>query len=239
MGIYLRHIEQRSEYDSLSLNGRLSVPYVVVCDDDTTHYMNVPSSNVNVNGYDYVDLGLPSGTLWAKTNIGSTSISNEGAKFAFGEIEPKSTYTWGNYKYGYDSADSAMTKYNATDGLSVLSPEDDIVHLTMGGDWVMPDLEAVKELYQNTTLSYGDFIGTSTRYAILTSKINGKQLWFVADALCFYIWSSSVYDANGKYKYLAYTLGSEDASGSYRFQIGDRRRYEGTPVRGCIVPQDS
>lgn len=47
-----------------------------------------------VNGYDYVDLGLPSGTLWAMQNIGSENPTEYGDYFAWGEQEPKDEYTW-------------------------------------------------------------------------------------------------------------------------------------------------
>ena len=46
------------------------------------------------NGHDYVDLGLPSGTLWATCNIGAASPEEYGDYFAWGETEPKATYNW-------------------------------------------------------------------------------------------------------------------------------------------------
>ena len=49
----------------------------------------------------FVDLGLQSGTLWATTNIGAEDPADVGDYFAYGEIVPKSTYSWENYNLGY------------------------------------------------------------------------------------------------------------------------------------------
>ena len=42
----------------------------------------------------YIDLGLPSGTLWADRNIGATEPEEYGECYAGGETEPKKEYTW-------------------------------------------------------------------------------------------------------------------------------------------------
>ncbi len=52
------------------------------------------------NGHEYVDLGLPSGTKWATCNVGATSPEEYGDYYAWGETEPKTTYSWRTYKYG-------------------------------------------------------------------------------------------------------------------------------------------
>lgn len=51
----------------------------------------------NLNGHDYVDLGLPSGRRWATCNIGSKSPAGYGDYFAWAETKPKATYTEVNY----------------------------------------------------------------------------------------------------------------------------------------------
>ncbi|MBQ6101045.1 MAG: hypothetical protein IJL04_02000, partial [Bacteroidales bacterium] len=53
-----------------------------------------------LNGHEYVDLGLPSGTLWATCNVGSNTPEGYGDYYAWGEIEPKELYDWKSYKYG-------------------------------------------------------------------------------------------------------------------------------------------
>ena len=56
-------------------------------------------TNGTFKGHDYVDLGLPSGTLWATCNVGADSPDGYGDYFAWGETEPKTTYNWSTYLY--------------------------------------------------------------------------------------------------------------------------------------------
>lgn len=92
---------------------------------------------------DYVDLGLPSGLKWAKCNLGATKPSDYGDFYAWGETEPKDRYGWDNYKWG---PRNAATKYNATDGKSVLEPEDDAATAKLGAPWRMPTKDEIIEL---------------------------------------------------------------------------------------------
>lgn len=62
-------------------------------DDDNDE----PKNGVDGN-HEYVDLGLPSGTLWATCNVGASKPEEYGNYFAWGEIEPKKTYGLDNYK---------------------------------------------------------------------------------------------------------------------------------------------
>lgn len=55
-----------------------------------------------------VDLGLPSGTLWADRNVGANRPEDNGDFFAWGETKPKSTYDWSNYKWSRDSSDHIL-----------------------------------------------------------------------------------------------------------------------------------
>lgn len=57
-----------------------------------------------IGGHDYVDLGLPSGTLWATYNVGATSPYEKGDYFAWGEVEPREDFSWESYKFfeGYE-----------------------------------------------------------------------------------------------------------------------------------------
>ena len=57
------------------------------------------STNGTYNGHDYIDLGLPSGTMWATCNVGAESPDQYGDYFAWGETTPKATYNWSTYKY--------------------------------------------------------------------------------------------------------------------------------------------
>lgn len=128
--------------------GIVSVP---LPNADFVHY------NLRFNT-EYVDLGLPSGTLWAKMNVGASSETDAGLYFAWGEIQGYTRdqvpndkeFSWNDYKYGSlnpnDYKDKGMTKYNVTDGKTVLDLEDDAAHINMGGDWNIPSVKQLKEL---------------------------------------------------------------------------------------------
>lgn len=120
------------------------------------------------NGQSYVDLGLPSGTLWATKNVGASNTSDYGTYVAWGETASKSTYSTSNYAFGSSSSD--CTKYNTSDGLIILEPSDDIAHIVMGGDWHIPTKAQFQELIANSNAS------ANSSYAVFTSKINGNTL---------------------------------------------------------------
>ncbi len=63
----------------------------------------------NPNGHEYVDLGLPSGTLWATCNIGANSPEEYGDYFAWGETKPKEIYGWSTYKYAISNGEDGFT----------------------------------------------------------------------------------------------------------------------------------
>ena len=109
------------------------------------------------NGFEYVDLGLPSGTKWAKYNVGANSETDYGLYFAFGETNGYNRFTNGdrtfdrrNYKFSKKSFIYNFTKYNNTDGKKVLDLCDDAAHIHMGGKWHMPTDEQIRELIKNT-----------------------------------------------------------------------------------------
>ena len=109
----------------------------------------VSAADGNYLGYSYVDLGLPSGTLWATCNIGASSPEEAGDYFAWGETSPKRSFTWGNYKYGDGKK---FTKYNIfedggpLDNLTLLKSEDDAATANWGGSWRVPIRKEVEEL---------------------------------------------------------------------------------------------
>ena len=109
---------------------------------------------INANGYEYVDLGLPSGLMWAAYNVGATKPEEYGGYYAWGETEEKTDYSWETYKWCNGSA-ATMTKYctdssyGTVDNKTVLDPEDDVAHVEWGGSWRMPTFEEQKELLNN------------------------------------------------------------------------------------------
>lgn len=100
------------------------------------------------NEFGYVDLDLPSGTLWATCNLGAKEPTATGNFYAWGETEPnKPEYGWDSYEFGYKKA---LTKYTDDDGLKILKPEDDAAYVELGREYHVPSYDQVHELIKNT-----------------------------------------------------------------------------------------
>lgn len=154
--------------------------------------------------HEWVDLGLPSGTLWATCNVGANSPEEYGDYFAWGEIKPKKSngtwkdYSWGTYKWmnsgqadwtqinKYTFADNqteACWYSNGTfigDGRTVLLPEDDAATANWGSEWQMPSVEQIRELIdsENTTSTWTTMNGVNGR--LVTSIRNNASIFLPA-----------------------------------------------------------
>lgn len=104
---------------------------------------------------DWVDLGLPSGLLWATRNVGASSPEDYGDYFAWGETQPKSNYAWSTYQYTCNDSYDGLTKYCSrsdygcngfTDNLTTLQPGDDAATANWGGGARTPTIEEWEEL---------------------------------------------------------------------------------------------
>ena len=165
-------------------------PNVSHCiNDEHVHY------ELNANGHSYVDLKLPSGTLWATMNVGASSETDNGLFFAWGETqgytaaqvgseEGKKAFTWDDYKYG---TDSNLTKYNTSDGLTTLELSDDAASINWGSDWKTPTKAQFDELMINTEWylvnSDGTIVSSGTGGSVDEKLINYgitvNGVWFV------------------------------------------------------------
>ena len=180
--------------------------------------------------HEYVDLGLPSGTLWATCNVGANSPEEYGDYFAWGEIQPKDVYNWDTYQY-YDG--SNVTQYTGSDGLITLLSEDDAATANWGDEWRMPTDEEWEELKNNTTSTWTTRNGK--KGYLFTSKKNGQSLFLPAAGYRWggylnyvgsygYYWSSSLYMGPPYYAWYLYFY-----SGYY--DMGSYSRYYGQSVR--------
>ena len=244
---YVKLFEQHADYEAYKNGGDYITPNVSYCvDNNEVHYEKFYDP---YNGHEYVDLGLPSGTLWAKCNVGATTETDYGMYFQWGDTQGytsaqvgvetgKKGFAWADYKYGtYDSSDITnygMTKYNGTDGKTSLDIEDDAAHVNMGGEWTMPTDTQISELI---TLSHSvvtknsvvgmEFTGTNgnTLFVPFSGIAHGGSVGSVGDE--GYVWSSSlsssVYDA-----FYLYVGGKPDAS------LYDYTRCFGFSVRGVV-----
>ena len=137
-------------------------------------------------GYEYVDLGLPSGLKWAKCNIGAETETDYGDYFQWGETTPDTDYTWATYKY-CNGSETTITKYctrssyGTVDNKTTLDLEDDAARANMGGVWRMPTSTEFQELYDNTDHVWiTNYNGSGVNGTKFTSKTNGNSIFFPA-----------------------------------------------------------
>lgn len=130
-------------------------------------------------GHEFVDLGLPSRTLWATCNVGASSPEEFGDHFAWGETTPKNEYALKNYKY-YVSGGSKRKKvilskyvtsseHGEVDNKRRLDTSDDVAHTSWGSDWRMPTSAELEELSNECTWTW------TTRGGRYGYKVTGKN----------------------------------------------------------------
>ncbi len=180
-----------------------------------------------------VDLGLS--VKWASFNLGANKTEDTGARFAWGETEPKSDYSWSTYKWCVNGNSSHLTKYctnssfgynGFTDNKIVLDPEDDAAHVLLGENWRMPTHSEWQELIDNCTWNW---IWINGVHGIMgTSNKEGYSencIFFTADTFASF-WSSSLYTDNPNYAYYEYA-----GSGNVSWYNDRAGRYNGLAVR--------
>ena len=207
------------------------VNYVEFIEDDT------PGGPGYDNGHEYVDLGLPSGLLWATCNVGASSPEEYGDYFAWGETEPKNYYDWSTYKW-CNGTDTSMTKYctgsyfGSVDNKTVLELADDAARANWGGSWRMPTREEQDELRNNCTWTWTTQNGVNGRKV---TGPNGNSIFLPAAGVRYnsslysagsygYYWSSSLYASYSNSAYGLYF-----SSGYVVWDSG--YRYDGQSVR--------
>lgn len=179
-----------------------------------------------VPNYDYVDLGLPSGTLWATCNVGAETPEGYGNYFAWGETQPKSTYFASNYQHFHEGINS-ITKYcnnpsygynGYTDNLTVLQSTDDAATTQLDGDnaWRIPTKEEWEELYQYTTPTWTNRNGI---YGYLFTARNNDNYIFLPAAGHQYSSSPSYIGTQGYYWSSSLYLGDPNRSWYFSFLL--------------------
>ena len=171
---------------------------LVACEDKESSSSNggfpVYTSGTE-NGHDYVDLGLPSGTLWATCNVGASKPEEYGDYFAWGETEPKREYMWWTYKWMTEGqkTEKYINKYTVEDkehkgcwydhgtfigdGKLELDQEDDAATVNWGSDWCMPTLDQIDELCNPSYVTCErTFLNNKSGFKI-TSKKNGNSIF--------------------------------------------------------------
>ena len=158
----------------------------------------------------YVDLGLPSGTLWAECNIGADNPEDLGDYFAWGETEPKSNYDWFTYQYCNGSYNS-MTKYcdnssyGRVDNKTELELIDDAAYVNWGDEWCMPSKAQQEELRSKCTWTYkrtgtkGFEVKGPNGNSIFLPAAGYRNGWNLKDEAETFYWSRTFSNANRAY----------------------------------------
>ena len=147
--------------------------------------------------HEWVDLGLPSGTLWATVNLGASSPEGYGDYFAWGETAPKEDYTWESYKW-CEGTGYSLTKYctasfsGIVDNKAFLDPKDDAAQANWGTSWRIPTRRQIQELCEKCNTQESSLNGVK---GLLITGPNGNTI-FLPAAGCR--WGGSL-DAEGSY----------------------------------------
>ena len=120
-----------------------------------------------------VDMGLS--VKWMSFNLGATKPEEYGEYFAWGETDPKSDYSWDEYKWCNNGSYHELTKYNndstngTVDNITVLEAEDDAATKNLGANWRIPTDEEWTELRENCIWTWTTQNGVSG-YKVTSTK---------------------------------------------------------------------
>lgn len=172
---------------------------LTVLDHSTTYYVRAYATNAagtnygeqksfttkpSYNGYEYVDLGLPSGLKWAAYNVGAEKPEDCGTYYAWGETQPAPDNDYsGENCCTHQARDKDLLK----DGIITIIDDYDNYDLTSaydaasvnwGAEWRMPSYADIEELINNCTSEWTTLNGVYGRK--VTSNINGNHIFLPA-----------------------------------------------------------
>ena len=183
--------------------------------------------------HQYVNLGLPSGTLWADCNVGASSPEEYGNYYAWGETSTKSTYSWSNYLYASGSSSTCQNL-----GTHIAGTSYDAATKNWGSNWVMPTIDQANELLKKCTVSLATVNGVA---GLRFKGPNGNSIFipmagykydsnYSAKGTQCYIWTDTKDNVtNVAYKSLA--LYFERSSSSAKANTTPAPRRSGVSVR--------
>ena len=211
------------------------------------------------DNHECVDLGLPSGTLWATCNVGADSPEEYGDYFAWGETDPKEIYDWTNYKWGHWKWDTisdhfyhvevTLYKYyfrNWTndayvkgDGKTELDTEDDAAYVNWGSKWRTPTLKQMQELVDCCSWKWtqqngvkGHLVTGPNKKTIFLPAAGGRSDKLYNDGVHAYYWTRNLCDPD---KLELEAAEQEQAyilsSRSFEWHVWYQTRYNGGTVR--------
>lgn len=197
----------------------------------------------------FVDLGLPSGKLWAVCNVGAPTSWDFGDYFAWGETKGynsgKTSFTWKNYKYCKGTQNS-LTKYctkstyghnNFTDGIDTLQSIDDFGKSTYGYYCAIPTKEEWEELMthcQWSRLNNGAYVRSKTNGNIIVLPKAGYRSGL------------NLYDDHSEGYYWTSTLDPNSPDDAWFLYFGDGKpsdedyyRCHGRSIRLILRPKEN
>jgi len=186
---------------------------------------NSEGESGTTDGHEWINLGLPSGTLWATCNVGATKPEEYGDYFAWGETtgykSGKTRFYWDTYKwqtYFHSNWDFELNlgkyctdiNYGTIDDKTELEPSDDAATVNWSEAWQTPSIDQVIELIDNTTATWTAEKGINGLK--ITSKSNRQSIFLPAGGYRFfdsfysqnemgYFWTRSLYTNEVTYAY--------------------------------------
>ena len=202
------------------------------------------SAQITIRGHQFVDLQLPSGLLWAETNVGATAKTDGGSLFACGEIQPKNDCSQETYRYGTDY--EKMEKYNDADHKTLLDANDDAASTSWGAPCRMPTDTEFEELTEQCTWTWVKIPvagADSVAGFEVKSPRNGNSI-FLPAAGARNGKETMLQGENGAYwtKSLTPNNCSEALTFSYNFanyRLYSNARYIGSSVRPVVAKDDA
>ena len=165
-----------------------------------------------------IDLGLPSGTLWACCNVDTEDLGKQcpsyhGGYYAWGETVVKEEYSWSTYAYGSRPSDCIDLGYD------IARTQYDVAHVKWGGCWMMPSFDQMKELGNNCTCTRTSMDGVEG--ALFTGPSGGTIFLPVAG----YYWYDELMDAGNNGYYWSSTQNPSEAYDAYALYFGTSSAY--------------
>ena len=232
----MKHLIETADSSSLAI-----VPYDRIVLDTTTNEIVCKGG-----GYEYVDLGLPSGLKWAKCNIGAETETDYGDFFMWGSTTPNtaSQCNWTNAPFNNGSSSFDSSYFNSVkDDVcpnGILAKEYDAATQIMGDEWRMPTKDEFDELLNGTTNEWiADYNGTGIKGRKFISKTDtSKYIFIPAAGYCY----GGLVDSVGNYGSVRSssrdTLNPSGAWGlsfsSGYCSVSSSYRYNGRSVRGVF-----
>ncbi|MCQ2198091.1 MAG: DUF4988 domain-containing protein, partial [Paludibacteraceae bacterium] len=194
------------------------------------------SSANNIDGHEYVDLGLPSGTKWATMNVGASKPEDYGDYYAWGEIFPPTTnnYSPANCNLYYKTSSELKTK-GMLDANGNLTSEYDVAVQNWSENWRMPTSEECKELIDNCTWTLATINGVKG-YKIASRKV-GNTNWIFLPAAGYHN-GTTCYDEGLRGNYWSSSVDESSNYDSYFLifssKLASNHRYYGNSVRPVV-----